>query len=126
MALTPACVRIVPQQPQTQWNQCRALCTAKNVPDSRGSSPGMTNWGWVSPLQLAFELVEKTPVGVVGDDLLRARLDEAGLVQPQRVEPDSVLGVIFPPFVVCILVERLQGVIVAGVKPPSTSLRAAP
>src|SRR3984893_11455723 len=39
MALTPTRVRIVPQQSQTQWNQCRALCTAKNVPDSRGYWP---------------------------------------------------------------------------------------
>jgi hypothetical protein len=40
----PARVRIVPQQSQTQWNQCRALCTAKNVPDSRGTSPAMTSF----------------------------------------------------------------------------------
>src|SRR2546428_1484684 len=39
---------------------------------------------WRSPLQLAFELVEETPIRTVGDDLVGARLDHAGLVQPQR------------------------------------------
>src|SRR6185436_7259988 len=32
---------------------------------------------WCSRLQLAFELVQKAPIGAVGDDLLRARFDEA-------------------------------------------------
>src|SRR6266446_2705582 len=32
-------------------------------------------------LQLAFELVQEAPIGAVGDDLLRARLDEARFVQ---------------------------------------------
>src|SRR4029077_1844536 len=39
-----------------------------------------------SRLQLAFELVQETPIGAVGDDLVRARLDHAGLVQAQRIK----------------------------------------
>src|ERR1700746_173865 len=43
-----------------------------------------------SRLQLAFELVQKAPIRAVGDDLVRARLDQARLVQPQRVKPHRV------------------------------------
>src|SRR5215472_9449035 len=66
-----------------------------------------------SCLQLAFEFAQKAPIGSVGDDLLRARLDEAGIVQSQGIEPDRVLGVVFPPFVVRQPAESLQRVIVA-------------
>src|SRR3984893_7703449 len=61
MALTPARVRIVPQQSQTQWNQCRALWTAKNVPDSRGLVPAIQcaeharQLGGASPLSSLME-----------------------------------------------------------------------
>src|ERR1700730_1181124 len=65
-----------------------------------------------SRLQLAFELVQKAPVGAVGDDLLRARFDEAGFVQAQGVETDRVLGVVLPPFVVRQPAESLQRIIV--------------
>jgi len=34
----------------------------------------------VSRLQLAFELVQETPIRAVGEDLLWGRLDEAGFV----------------------------------------------
>src|SRR5438552_889736 len=53
-----------------------------------------------SRFQLAFELVQETPICAVGDDLLRARLDHAGFMQSQRVEPEAILGVVFAPFVV--------------------------
>src|SRR5215471_13198811 len=52
-----------------------------------------------SSLQLAFDLVQKAPIGAVGDNLLRARLDEAHFLQPQCVEPDSIFGIVFAPFV---------------------------
>jgi hypothetical protein len=38
-------------------------------------------------LQLAFQLVEKTPIGGVSDDLLRGRLDQTGFAQAKRVPP---------------------------------------
>src|SRR5215472_86356 len=63
-------------------------------------------------LQLAFELVEKAPIGSIGDDLLRARFNETRLAHPQRVEPQRVLGVVFAPFVVGVVVQRLQRVVV--------------
>src|ERR1700719_3444861 len=53
-----------------------------------------------SRLQLAFELVEEAPVGALGDDLLRGRLDEPGVAHAQRVEPDRVLWVVLPPSIV--------------------------
>src|SRR5215469_5950533 len=48
-----------------------------------------------SRLQLAFDLVEKAPIGAVGDDLLRARFYETRLAHAQRVEPQRILGVVF-------------------------------
>src|SRR5437660_4026031 len=69
-----------------------------------------------SSLHLAFELVEEAPIGSLGDDLLRARLDEARFVQTQGIESDRVLGVVFPPFVVRQPAERLQRVIVSFCK----------
>src|SRR6516225_1851589 len=44
-------------------------------------------------LQLAFKLVEKAPVGTIGDDLLRARFDQAHFVEAQSVPPDRVLRI---------------------------------
>src|SRR5215469_12460888 len=67
----------------------------------------------LSRLQLAFELVQKAPVGAVGNDLLRVRLDYAGFVQPKGIEPDRVFGVVLTPFVVGNLGQRLQRIIVA-------------
>src|SRR4051812_46822275 len=53
-----------------------------------------------SSLQFALQLVEKAPVGALGENLLRARFDHPRLVQFQRVEADRVLGIVLPPFVV--------------------------
>src|SRR5712664_2519593 len=88
----------------------------------------MTNWNWRSRLQLAFELVQETPIGAVGDDLLRARFDQTDLAQAQRVEAHGVLGVVLPPFVVRQLAEGLQRIIVslgepALDEPPCGALR---
>src|SRR5690348_13410179 len=41
-------------------------------------------------LQLTFELVEETPVGALGNDVLGVGLDHAQLVQTQCVEADRV------------------------------------
>jgi hypothetical protein len=49
--------------------------------------------------QLAFDLGKEAPIGILSDDLLRARLEQAGFVQPQRVEAKRILGVVVPPFV---------------------------
>src|SRR5215470_8926628 len=45
------------------------------------------------PLQLLLELVEEPPVSAVGEDLLRVRLDQPRLVQPQGVIAQRVGGV---------------------------------
>src|ERR1700730_5309327 len=46
-----------------------------------------------SRLQLALELVEATPIGFFGDDLLRIRIDQARFIQPQRAKPHRVVGI---------------------------------
>src|SRR5262249_25565113 len=66
-----------------------------------------------SRLQLALELVQKAPIGVFGDDLLRSRFDEADFAQPQRIEADCVLGVVFAPLVVRNIAQCLERVVVA-------------
>ena len=53
-------------------------------------------------LQLAFQLVEETPIGILRDNLLRTRLDKAHVTQSQGIEPDRVFSVVFAPFVVTI------------------------
>ena len=65
-----------------------------------------------SRLQFALEFVEEAPIGILGDDLLRTRLDEARIVQTQGIKPDRVLGVLLPPFVVRQLGQRLTCVFV--------------
>src|SRR5262249_22029564 len=66
-----------------------------------------------SALQLALELVEEAPVGALRDDLLRARLDHAGLAQAKRIETPGTLGVGAPPQRVADLFHGLEGVVVA-------------
>src|SRR5207244_3829519 len=61
-----------------------------------------------------FELVEETPVRAVGDDLLRARLDEPHFVQPKRIVPERILGVVFAPFIIGELAQRLQRIVIAS------------
>ena len=65
-----------------------------------------------SRLQFAFELVEEAPIGIFCDNLLWSRLYHADFVQTQGVEADCVLGVVFAPFIVGDLVERLKGIVV--------------
>src|SRR6516162_4246560 len=67
-----------------------------------------------SNLQLVFEFVEKMPVGAVGNDLLRAGLDEASFVQAQSIISDSILGIVFEPCAVENTAQRIEVVIVPG------------
>src|SRR5262245_17366067 len=66
-----------------------------------------------SALQLALELVEELPVGAAEDDLLGARLDDAGLVQPERIEAHGLLGVVLPPPAVRHVLHGLQRIVIA-------------
>src|SRR5689334_5497026 len=56
----------------------------------RGVTPETTQSAG-SRLHLALEFIEKAPVGVLGNELVRTRLDQAHLVQPQCVETQRVL-----------------------------------
>src|SRR5258705_3566133 len=69
-----------------------------------------------SSLKLALELVEETPIGAVGNDLVGSRPDKAGLAQPQRIEPDRILGIVLPPPCVRNFLERLERILVARSK----------
>src|SRR6516225_1278545 len=77
-----------------------------------GSSPGMTSRRCCSRLQLVFEFIEKMPIGVFGDQLLWVGIDQTGLVQPQCVEADRVLGIQVAPNVVTDFAQRLQRIVV--------------
>src|SRR5262245_15436754 len=70
-----------------------------------------------SGLQLAFELVEETPIRGVGDDLVGARFDHAHLAQPQGKEPDCVFRVVVTPLVVRNVVQGLERIIVIDREP---------
>src|SRR5262249_51209120 len=65
-------------------------------------------------LQLLLELIEKVPVGALGDDLLRARLDHAGLVEAERVEANRVFRAVLPPSRIGDVLESLERVVVAS------------
>src|SRR6516165_8521660 len=61
-------------------------------------------------LQLAFDLVEKAPVGAVGDDLLGGRFDQSGFAQAKSVPADRVLRIELPPLVIVVR-QRLSGIV---------------
>src|SRR3990170_4842958 len=63
------------------------------------------------PLQLLLQLVEKAPVGALGDDLLRAALDHPGLVQAEGVEAHRILGLVFPPIAVGDFSHGLESIV---------------
>src|SRR5262249_884544 len=73
-----------------------------------------------SSFELLFQLVEDSPVGALGEDLLRARLDHAGLVKPERVEPERVRRVDLAPSRPRDLLQRLQDVILPHREPTLT------
>src|SRR2546428_5012217 len=57
---------------------------------SHSSQPGHERSS-VHPFSSFFNSMRKAPVGALGDDLLGARFDQAGLVQPQRVAAQGIL-----------------------------------
>src|SRR5262249_31077647 len=63
-------------------------------------------------LQLALQFVQKAPIGVFGDELLWVGLDQTGLVQPQCIEAERVLGIQVAPTVVTDFAQRLQRIVV--------------
>src|SRR5437763_3774862 len=77
----------------------------------------VTHLSGPSCLQLAFKLIQKAPVRSFGNDLAGCGLDHASFAQPQRVETQSILGIVLAPFVVWDLVERLQCVVIARCEP---------
>src|SRR5262245_62869795 len=97
----------VARKSRRDWTICIkapfGLCEAWGSPPRRPVASG---------LQLALELVEEAPVGALGDQRVRARLDHADLVQAQRVEAHRVLRVELAPAIVGKLPKRLQRVIV--------------
>src|SRR3954470_6898519 len=66
-----------------------------------------------SRLHLALELIEKAPVGVLGNELLRVGLDQPGFLHTQCIEAERVLGIIVAPNVVPDLAEPLQCIVIA-------------
>src|SRR2546428_4335593 len=66
-----------------------------------------------SSLQLLLQLVEKAPVGPLGDELLRARLHHTDLVEPQRIEAHGVLGVVLAPLGVWEPTDRFERILIA-------------
>src|SRR5712692_2092216 len=65
-------------------------------------------------LQLLLQLVEKPPVGALGDELLETALAHPGLVQTHSVEAHRILWVELPPHVVGELLHDLKGSVVAA------------
>src|SRR6516165_7008890 len=65
-----------------------------------------------SRLQLAFELVEEAPIRAVGNNLVGARLDHTSFVQPQRIEPKCIFGIVLAPFVVRNAPQRPESIII--------------
>src|SRR6266478_4368015 len=70
-----------------------------------------------SRLQLAFELVQEAPIGALGDDLLRARFDEARFTHAQCIEADRVLGIVVAPFVIRNTGQGLESVVITRGEP---------
>src|SRR5262245_22274005 len=64
-------------------------------------------------LQLLLELVDEPPVGALGDNLLRARLDHSSLMQPQGIEAQRVFGIVLAPPRVDDILHRPDGIVVA-------------
>src|SRR6516225_10299550 len=52
-----------------------------------------------SRLQLAFEFVQETPIGIFGDDLLRGRFDKPRFTHAQRIIAKGVFRIVLTPFV---------------------------
>src|SRR5712691_5492644 len=86
---------------------------------ARATSAAVQSLGRLTlALQLLLQLGEEPPVGALSDDLLGARLDQARLVKPERVEAHRVLGIELAPAGVGHLLERLKNV-VGALREPS-------
>jgi hypothetical protein len=70
-----------------------------------------------SGLELFLELVEKSPVRALGDELFRTRLDEADLVQTQSMEAERVLGIGISPAAIRQVLQNCQCHLVARLVP---------
>jgi hypothetical protein len=98
---------------KTDWPLRLAYCAIRQaickIPRPLRARPFSTR---CSRLQLAFKLVKEAPVGPIGDDLLRRRLDQADVAHAQCVETDRIFGVVLSPFVT-VFTQRLEGIVVA-------------
>ena len=56
--------------------------------------------------------MKKPPISPVNDELVRAGIDHTDLVQPERVEPQAVLGIVFTPAPVLDGLYRLKGMVI--------------
>src|SRR5262245_37739609 len=65
------------------------------------------------PLQLLRQFVEETPVGALGQELVRGILEHPDLVEAQGVEAQGVLRAIFTPSTVGELLYDLKGMVIA-------------
>ena len=77
-------------------------------PPGRPDPPG----GPSSRLQLVLEFVQEAPVGALGDDRVRGRIELSKLVQPASVEPQRLLRVELAPSIVAQVSQHLERVIV--------------
>src|SRR5215470_12150939 len=64
------------------------------------------------PLQLLLQLVEKAPVGALGEDPLWMRLDHARLMEPEAVKTDRVLRGVLTPLSIGNIAHKLKRVLV--------------
>jgi hypothetical protein len=67
-------------------------------------------------LQLLLQFVEEAPVGALGDDRLRGRLDHPCLVEAQGVEADGILRVVLAPSAIGDLLHGLEGERIGGLE----------
>src|ERR1700751_6140856 len=83
--------------PAIDWPWCAIKQIAARACPSRLKTRASSR---CSRFQLALELVQKSPIGAIGHDLLRSRLYHARFVQAHWEVPDCIFGVVFTPFVV--------------------------
>src|SRR5215470_17734468 len=83
------------------------------LPDMSAGRPSERALLASSSFQLSFELIEEAPIGAIGNDRLRARLDHSGLAQPKRIESHRILGVIISPFAVGDVAQGLKCIVIA-------------
>src|SRR5687768_13410038 len=85
----PAAVRLASKS-RRLWMICTTFISSLQFRSIRARAA-------CSRLEFALQLVEEAPVSAVGDEGVRARFDHADLVEPQREEPQRILGVELAP-----------------------------